>query len=534
MTSIIKNQILKHLSKFAKNLTADKINISTMRGEGEMSNLELNEAVMTDLLELPAWMRITRVWCNRVTVRIHWTKLKSVPIYVSLDEVQVAMETCDELRPMAAAQPAYASGGRYGFSDKVIDGMTVTVNSCCVMFKSHAFEASVQVSRIVLESKSPSWQRSDLRMTRLRDPDRGEVLIFKELQWQTVKMEARSTLDQGLSPLRLITNQSHCRIVIKKKINDCSVMGCRLVLILDDLLWVLTDEQMKAALHFLDSLSGLIQKATEHSHQVKAVRKLESLPEYQAQQNQSTRRSQGNTALSRVFAKYDVVETSYHLYSDRIDLHLCDDPGEGRSCAPELEAGGALQVTFKQLELDYYPYHLAYGDRRHWVRYGESIPAQWLDQALSEFRSRLTALLLNGGPHHTRLARAPPHLNNASPAAGGGGGGGGGAAAGPAAGPPPPSPHRSFVMNQLRKLMSAALVVRINDFVIYRVSTSQRKTVLKEFVMGRRAKRSLGPRPSNLIFCSPRDRERTSVPGQSSSVHVEMTYFYYPGNVRFP
>ena len=47
-----------------------------------MSNLELNEAVMTDLLELPAWMRITRVWCNRVTVRIHWTKLKSVPIYV--------------------------------------------------------------------------------------------------------------------------------------------------------------------------------------------------------------------------------------------------------------------------------------------------------------------------------------------------------------------------------------------------------------------------------------------------------------------
>ena len=85
---------------------------------------------------------------------------------------------------------------------------------------------------------------------------------------------------------------------------------------------------------------------------------------------------------------------------------------EGRSCAPELEAGGALQVTFKQLELDYYPYHLAYGDRRHWVRYGESIPAQWLDQALSEFRARLTALLLNGGPHHTRLARAPPHLNN--------------------------------------------------------------------------------------------------------------------------
>ena len=32
--------------------------------------------------------------------------------------------------------------------------------------------------------------------------------------------------------------------------------------------------------------------------------------------------------------------------------------------------------------------------------------------------------------------------------------------------------------------MSAALIVRICDFTVYRVSTSQRKTVLKEFVMG--------------------------------------------------
>ena len=32
-------------------------------------------------------------------------------------------------------------------------------------------------------------------------------------------------------------------------------------------------------------------------------------------------------AAARVFSRYDVIETSYHFYSDRIDLHLCDDPG---------------------------------------------------------------------------------------------------------------------------------------------------------------------------------------------------------------
>lgn len=54
-------------------------------------------------------------------------------------------------------------------------------------------------------------------------------------------------------------------------------MGSRLVLILDDLLWVLTDSQLKAALHFLDSLTGLVQKATELTRIKKAARKLEVL-----------------------------------------------------------------------------------------------------------------------------------------------------------------------------------------------------------------------------------------------------------------
>lgn len=56
---------------------------------------------------------------------------------------------------------------------------------------------------------------------------------------------------------------------------DCFIMGSRLVLILDDLLWVLTDSQLKAALHFLDSLTGLVQKATELTRIKKAARKLE-------------------------------------------------------------------------------------------------------------------------------------------------------------------------------------------------------------------------------------------------------------------
>lgn len=226
------------------------------------------------------------------------------------------------------------------------------------------------MSRIRVESKTPKWQTGDLRVTRLKDPIRGQLLIFKELSWQTVRIEASSTQDKTLTPLRLLTNQARCRITIKKKLADCSILSSRLVLILDDLLWVLTDSQLKAALHFVDSLAALIKESTNLTQKTKAQKKLETLPEYQAQQAQQSRQHESATlsAAQRTFNIFDVRETSYHFFSQRIDLHLCDDAGDGRSCHPELNDGGALQISVQGFQIDYYPFHLAKTDRSHWPK----------------------------------------------------------------------------------------------------------------------------------------------------------------------
>jgi hypothetical protein len=121
----------------------------------------------------------------------------------NLDEVILAMETSTEVRKPSMSQkpPSYATGGKYGFSDKVIesssfisrmfffhdslvslqviDGVTLRVNSVVINFKSPAFEASLQLSRILLESCSPTWQPSELRFSRLKDTDQGFILLFK-------------------------------------------------------------------------------------------------------------------------------------------------------------------------------------------------------------------------------------------------------------------------------------------------------------------------------------------------------------------
>lgn len=52
-------------------------------------------------------------------------------------------------------------------------------------------------------------------------------------------------------------------------------MGSRLVIILDDLLRMLSDSQLKAALHFIDSLGGLIEKATILERKTKAAGQIE-------------------------------------------------------------------------------------------------------------------------------------------------------------------------------------------------------------------------------------------------------------------
>jgi hypothetical protein len=66
-------------------------------------------------------------------------------------QVRVEVETCEDLRTMTGNQKgmaaSYASGGAYGFADKVLDGITLTVNSVILTLKSHAFIASFQVRK---------------------------------------------------------------------------------------------------------------------------------------------------------------------------------------------------------------------------------------------------------------------------------------------------------------------------------------------------------------------------------------------------
>ena len=49
---------------------------------------------------------------------------------------------------------------------------------------------------------------------------------------------------------------------------DCGIIASRLQLNLDDILWVLTDSQLKAAIVFINSLKEVIKKSSQQSKQM--------------------------------------------------------------------------------------------------------------------------------------------------------------------------------------------------------------------------------------------------------------------------
>ncbi|XP_067387540.1 bridge-like lipid transfer protein family member 3A [Emydura macquarii macquarii] len=522
MAGIIKKQILKHLSRFTKNLSPDKINLSTLKGEGQLTNLELDEEVLQNVLELPTWLAITRVYCNKASIRIQWTKLKTHPICLYLDKVEVEMRTCEEPRPPNGQSPIALAAGQseYGFAEKVVEGMFIVVNSITIKIHSKAFHASFELWQLQGYSVNPNWQQSDLRFTRITDSHRGEVLTFKELNWQTLRIEADAT-DNGdqdpiTTPLRLITNQGRIQISLKRRTKDCNVVASKLMFLLDDLLWVLTDSQLKAMMKYAESLSEAMEKSAQQRKSTAPEPVLITPPAPTAQQSWSQPFGSplNASSISQYFEKHDMKESSYHLFISRLDLHICDDSHTRESGTSKHGVmGGAMQLTFRRMAFDYYPFHWTGDTCKHWVKYCETMETrgQWAKKLVNEFQSKMEKQCEEMDSGSTRTQGSPfrkqPDILSS-----------------PHKSPPekvrpqtraPPASLPQLRHPSWNRLRSSCVVVRVDDLDIHQVSTA-----------GQQSKK-----PSTLLSCR---RKSINLSDQISAIHIEFTEYYFPDNQEFP
>ncbi|KAG5845965.1 hypothetical protein ANANG_G00144750 [Anguilla anguilla] len=534
MAGLIKKQILKHLSRFAKNLSPDKINLSTLKGEGQLTNLELDEEVLQNMLDLPTWLAINKVGCNKASIRIPWTKLKTHPISLSLDKVVMEMSTCDEPRPPNGPSPIATASGQseYGFAEKVVEGISLSINSIVIRISAKAFNASFELSQLQVYSVNTSWTTSDLRFTRILDPQRGEILTFKEISWQMIRIEAdaiQSGDHEVLSaPIRLITNQSRIRITLKRRMKDCNVVASKLVLILDDLLWVLTDSQLKAMVQYAKSLSEAMERSAQQRKSTASETSEGAVAPPSSQQvraQQTSVAADQNATIAKLFTAYDVRETSHHLQIAHLDLHICDDIHAKDRVINKRITGGAMQLSFSFITMDYYPFHRADSDRDsgeavsspgeeaqreeqaaaagesclHWMHYSEATKSResWARSLLDEFKSNVEMLKSavrdhqSGGsppqssPQHGKISTTSTSTFST-------------------AAPPPKT-----------QLMSSSIVLRMADFSIYQVSTAEQRR----------------SSPKAMISCN---KKSLYLPQEMPAIHVEFTEYYFPDGKDYP
>ncbi|XP_023205827.1 UHRF1-binding protein 1-like isoform X2 [Xiphophorus maculatus] len=511
MAGLIKKQILKHLSRFAKNLSPDKINLSTLKGEGQLTNLELDEEVLQSLLDLPTWLAINRVFCNKAAIRIPWTKLKTHPISLTLDKVIMEMSTCDEPRPPNGPSPIATASGQseYGFAEKVVEGISLSINSIVIKISAKAFNASFELSQLQVYSVNTSWSISDLRFTRIQDPQRGEILTFKEISWQMIRIEAdaiQSAEHEMLSaPIRLITNQSKIRVTLKRRMKDCNVVASKLILVLDDLLWVLTDSQLKAMVQYAKSLSEAMEKSAQQRKSRAADDQTSSPPQtaQQVRTQQASTAADQSATMAKLFSAYDVCETSHHLQITHLDLHICDDIHAKDKATSRRITGGAMQLSFSSITLDYYPFHKAGDSCVHWMHYSEATKTRetWAKSLLDEYKTdveRLKGVVRDrqgpgaahgsprhGSPHHGKINTSSSSSASFSP-------------------PPPKT-----------QLMSSSFVLRMADFSIYQVSMADQRR----------------SSPKTMISCN---KKSLYLPAEMPAIHVEFTEYYFPDGKDYP
>ncbi|XP_068794678.1 bridge-like lipid transfer protein family member 3B isoform X7 [Struthio camelus] len=340
------------------------------------------------------------------------------------------------------------------------------------------------------------------------------VLTFKEISWQMIRIEAdaiQSSKHEIMSaPVRLITNQSKIRVTLKRRLKDCNVVASKLVLILDDLLWVLTDSQLKAMVQYAKSLSEAIEKSTEQRKSLASETAQSSAPAPSSQQvkaHQTTAAPDQNDAIVKLFNDFDVKETSHHLVISHLDLHICDDIHSKEKDSNRRVTGGAMQLSFSYLTVDYYPFHKAGDSCNHWMHYSDATKTRsgWAKELLNEFKNNVELLKQAvkdqtiDSPTKSPPAISPENLQTGKEQI------------------PKGTSRASSVSSQQPKgkLMSSPIVVRLADFNIYQVSTADQ----------------CRSSPKTLISCN---KKSLYLPPEMPAIHIEFTEYYYPDGKDFP
>lgn len=277
--------------------------------------------------------------------------------------------------------------------------MRIEIHTILIRFSNPVFNAKLEISDVLIESTNSSWVPDILSRCRYKNEEEGSVIIYKKATWSSIKIEGQGIEDDSNSPsptpsspsvlsqLRLVTSLTEIRVTLKRQLSNCKVLYTRVSVNLGDLVWVVTQRQLKALSKLFQSLTDAAVNFAQHEREESArlhssresLESIESSVSHGSLQEEgkddkkkikrakSPRRTEKDAQKERGLINrlleyqigvknlpsYEVVQDSFHLKTGNVDIQLCDE-----------KASLLLQV--KKLLVDVYMDQLAKSGRKHW------------------------------------------------------------------------------------------------------------------------------------------------------------------------
>lgn len=237
------------------------------------------------------------------------------------------------------------------------------------------------------------------------------MIVYKMVSWTSLKLEGWNTsvpsaeAEHHNSRIRLLSERTHIKIALKRNLSDSSIMATKITVMLGDIIWILTQSQLRALSKLVQSLMQAAVKVArearlererqesdresvdsfesivstvssepegakpprpKHGVNAKGNKKISTKKSLSANERVVKQRITGYREGLQEIPPFEVIQDSFHLHSGHIELQLCDDMQESHI------AQGSMLLEICQLVVDVYFNQQAGSGRAHWNECNEN------------------------------------------------------------------------------------------------------------------------------------------------------------------
>eukprot|EP00127_Corallochytrium_limacisporum_P001736 Clim_evm73s77 gene=Clim_evmTU73s77 len=332
MTSVIKKKLIAGLGRFTKNLQPSDVDISIMKGTGYLKEVELDEVYLQASMFLPACFRIVKASAEDIGISLSFTKIQREPVVLNVGRVNVVIEVCEDkqknldlLRQMAECEVAKGTIVKYGFIEKVIDGLTLNVKRTKVDIRGSYPGCPIQTI-LAIDIDSMSLRAADasfLPVTDIRKairPRGNSIMVGRQLTMGTAAFSIIPKGEDKKDDSTIYLSPVTVNVEVKRETATSEVLAARLVMLLESLAFSLSRSQLVAMAlftHLIDQLlyENAVAMVNEDKEEYRKEAMRRSNPDLQVEKEKDAESMDGDALEGLEPAAGDIPDVSESTFS---------------------------------------------------------------------------------------------------------------------------------------------------------------------------------------------------------------------------